>query len=413
MIFHNPSIVSVKKPNIFFFLCALAFCQLAVSHAVADMSEAVQKFKADYLAEHEGKPLSVDRLVTEPSGLTHQEMVSLIADEDLGPAGLQLISDFMKPEGSVYYDAIYGPFYGQKNIRAWLIPTMQDFAALKFILIGETVFIDDGEGGTSVDEWQMAADVDGAQVSLSRGISIRRFREGWITYGADIYDTGAFRQGPPEGAAAPADGSAAAAPALPPVPKMDLPTYDGPDTVGPLTDKAKAWIDARLAQRASGIASAEVTEPSGLSHRELFQILNHPVHGLDFDLMSDMMHPTDMAYVDPIFGTARGQADVREWLVDIMGKTGNIAFAPIGPILFDGTQSVQEFKQMAVTPEGERVLMLRGASIRRFKDGWLVYAADYFDTAPLADPEIQAASVAAGSRITLEDIMKYRGKHAL
>jgi hypothetical protein len=37
-----------------------------------------------------------------------------------------------------------------------------------------------------------------------------------------------------------------------------------------------------------------------------------------------------------------------------------------------------------------------------------VYAADYFDTAPLADPDIQAASLAAGSTLTVDDILRYR-----
>jgi hypothetical protein len=46
--------------------------------------------------------------------------------------------------------------------------------------------------------------------------------------------------------------------------------------------------------------------------------------------------------------------------------------------------------------------------VRRFADGWLVYAADYFDTAPLGDSAIQAASHAAGSTITIADVLKYR-----
>ena len=66
------------------------------------------------------------------------------------------------------------------------------------------------------------------------------------------------------------------------------------------------------------------------------------------------------------------------------------------------------WKQVAVLPDGGKVEMAWGFSVRQFKDGWIVYAADYFDAASLQKPEVQAASAAAGSSITMEDIMKYR-----
>jgi hypothetical protein len=52
--------------------------------------------------------------------------------------------------------------------------------------------------------------------------------------------------------------------------------------------------------------------------------------------------------------------------------------------------------------------MFRGTSVRRFVDGWIVYAADYFDTAPLADPAISGAGLAAGSTLTAADIARHR-----
>ena len=69
-----------------------------------------------------------------------------------------------------------------------------------------------------------------------------------------------------------------------------------------------------------------------------------------------------------------------------------------------------EWKQMAIAPDGTRTMMLRGTSVRRCRDGWVVYAADYFDTAPLADPDIQAAGIASGATITADDIIKYRSR---
>lgn len=129
--------------------------------------------------------------------------------------------------------------------------------------------------------------------------------------------------------------------------------------------------------------------------------------GYDFDLMSDLFHPTDSVYIDPIFGEFRGQDAIRSWLTDVMPRAGALAFEPLGAPLFDGTTSVLEWKQMAIAGDGTRTMMLRGTSVRRYADGWVVYAADYFDTAPLADPDIQAAAIAAGSTITAADIIRY------
>ena len=147
---------------------------------------------------------------------------------------------------------------------------------------------------------------------------------------------------------------------------------------------------------------------SGLSHEDLHDLTHDPVIGYDFDLMSDLFHPTDSVYIDPIFGEFRGQDEIRGWLTDIMPRAGALAFEPLGAALFDGSTSVLEWKQMAVAADGTRTMMLRGTSVRRYADGWVVYAADYFDTAPLADPDIQAAGVAAGSTITGADIVRYR-----
>jgi len=53
--------------------------------------------------------------------------------------------------------------------------------------------------------------------------------------------------------------------------------------------------------------------------------------------------------------------------------------------------------------------MTRGTSVRRRDaDGLITYAADYFDTASLMDPDVQAAALAAGSTITGDDITRYR-----
>ena len=52
---------------------------------------------------------------------------------------------------------------------------------------------------------------------------------------------------------------------------------------------------------------------------------------------------------------------------------GGVGVEPVGPLLFDGATAVQEWVQGS----------LRGTSVRRFADGWVTYAVDYFDTAAL------------------------------
>jgi hypothetical protein len=297
---------------------------------------------------------SVDRRVDVPCGLTPVEMNEALAHArfaDDRAFGIQMMADFMKPEGSRYFDAIYGSFHGQAEIRQWLVPTMASIDFIDFRPMAEPVFLDDGEGTTSVDEWQMFM----GEIPLSRGVSVRRYRDGWITWACDVYDTALFRQPGPDGETAP----------------LPAPPSPGDWTRDP---------------RAPTVAAKDV----------------------DFDADCDQFHPTDSVYLDPIFGEFHGRENIRTWMVDIMGKVGDIEFVPVGPELNDGSTYVQEWVQMAVTPDGRRVPMTRGTSVRRYRDGHTVHAADYFDTATVMQPDVLVASVECGSRITVDDIMRYR-----
>jgi len=377
----------------------------------AGFTDAQNAFVAAYMAERGDQPITVDRMVSEPSGLTHEEMASVISHPELGVRGLEVMTDMMHPEKSLYFDAIFGANYGQKAIREWLIPAMADIAFIAFEPRAEPAFIDDGLGGTSVDEWQMVATMeDGLRIPLSRGTSIRYYRDGWIDAAMDFYDTVGFRTPPPAPAPSPEGSEAAApppAPALPDPPKMDPDVYAPALEPIPLSEIAKVWVAARLQSHGHGQQPFLYDERSELGHDEIHAILNDPVFGREVDLMADLMHPTDSVYIDPLFGEFKGQASIRAWLKDIMGKVGNIEFVPVGPIVFNGETSAQVWKQVAVLPDGRRVTMTWGASIRRFKDGWIVYAADYFDVATLADDEVRRASVAAGSTITPRDVLRY------
>ena len=327
------------------------------------MTVTAERFVEAYIAAHDGQEQDIDRLVTEPTGLDATGMLRALADPAFTVPGrqavaLEMMSDFMAPKGSIYYDAIYGAFDGQVAIRNWLIPTMASIDFIEFVPTAPHALLDDGQGGTSVDEWQMFAVIGDDRMPLSKGVSVRRYRDGWITWACDVYDTGPFRVPPP-----PEAGLEAA-----PIP-------DWPRTV---------WHP-----------DPDVTEVIASS--------------VDFSADADEFHPTDSVYHDPIFGEIRGREAIRSWLTDIMGKAGNLVFEPLGPQLDDGTTSVQEWQQMAIQPDGSRVFMTRGTSVRRRDgDGLIVYAFDYFDTASLMDPDVQTAAIAAGSTITADDIARYR-----
>ena len=64
---------------------------------------------------------------------------------------------------------------------------------------------------------------------------------------------------------------------------------------------------------------------------------------------------------------------------------------------------------MAVRPDGSRVFLTRGTSVRRRRDGLVVEAADYYDTASLNDPDVAAAARAAGATMSVADLAAAHG----
>ena len=321
----------------------------------------VEKFVEKFAESLTDQPLSVDRLVTQPSNLSPEEMMTALSHPAVGRAGIDLMADFMHPTDSRYFDAIYGSYYGQKNIRGWLVPMMSEISFIEFVPTSEPEFFDDGEGVTTLDEWQMVADMQAmgmgeGKMPMSRGVSVRRYRDSWITWACDVYDTGSFRVPPPPGVEA-------------------APLPDAPSP--------KEW------QRHLATPVTVCSE-------------------VDFDADCEQFHPTDSVYHDPIFGVFHGRDEIKSWIMDIMPRVGNIEFMPVGPELNNGKTYLQEWVQVAVTSGGDRVPMFRGTSVRRYRDGFTVYAADYFDTASLMDPEVMAASAKCGSSLTAADIMKYK-----
>jgi hypothetical protein len=316
------------------------------------MSRSADEFVESYIADAAGSEPDLERLVVEPSGLDATGMLETLAnpwftEPGRQPVALQMMCDFMAPAESIYYDAIYGAFEGQHAIRNWLIPTMATIDFIEFVPTAAPAVFDDGSGTTSLDEWQMFAVFGEDRMPLSRGVSVRRYRDGWITWACDVYDTGPFRVPPPPDVEVEVDAE--------PIP-------DWPRTV---------W------QR----------DPDASETR---------AQSIDFGALVEAFHPTESVYHDPIGGEIRGRDAIGAWLDDMGVKVGNTVFEPLGPRLDDGSTSVQEWQQMAVQPDGSKVFMTRGTSVRRRSGGQIVYAADYYDTASLSDPDIQAAAAAAG-----------------
>ncbi len=321
----------------------------------------VDAYLAEVAAAVPGAATDVSRLVLEPCGLDAAGMVAAISDPRLGRLGIPMLADFMAPEGSIYFDAIFGAYFGQAAIRAWLVPAMAEIEFIDFVPMADSVYFDDGEGESSLDEWQMVANMGDEKIPLSRGVSVRRHRDGWITWGCDVYDTAAFRQPPPP------EMEIEAAP-LPPYPLVDWPVHEG-STALALSARANDW--ASDSGEVIGESDAVTDRPSGLDHDEMLAVLTNISTAADVERTTMLFHPTDSRFFDPIRGELRGQASIRAGLAGVAPRLGGVGVEPVGPLLFDGTTAVQEWVRGAV----------RGTSVRRFADGWIVDASDYFDTA--------------------------------
>ena len=193
----------------------------------------VDAYLAEVAASAPGAATDVSRLVLEPCGLDAAGMIAAIGDPRLGRLGIPMLADFMAPDGSIYFDAIFGAYHGQAAIRAWLVPAMAEIEFIDFVPMAGSVYFDDGEGESSLDEWQMVANMGDEKIPLSRGVSVRRHRDGWITWGCDVYDTAAFRQPPPP------EMEIEAAP-LPPYPLVDWPVHEGATALA-LSARASDW----------------------------------------------------------------------------------------------------------------------------------------------------------------------------
>jgi hypothetical protein len=94
-------------------------------------------------------------------------------------------------------------------------------------------------------------------------------------------------------------------------------------------------------------------------------------------------HPTESLYIDPVHGEFKGRDAIAAWLPQHIAGLKDIVREAVGPALNNGSTAVQEWQHVLVQPNGERIFLTRGTSVRRNDGQFITYAADYYDAASL------------------------------
>ena len=211
-----------------------------------------------------------------------------------------MMCDFMAPEGSIYYDAIYGAFDGQRAIRNWLIPTMATIDFIEFVPTAAPAVFDDGSGPPSLDEWQMFAVF---------GDDACRWRAGSAC--------GATGTGGSPGRAT-------------------------------CTTPARSESRRRPTPRPTSTPRYPTGRARSAPHRD--PVAPDGARSIDFAALGAAFHPTDSVLHDPVVGELHDRDTISASLPTSAPRCGDVVYEPLGPRLDDGSTSVQEWQQMAVDP---------------------------------------------------------------
>jgi len=88
-------------------------------------------------------------------------------------------------------------------------------------------------------------------------------------------------------------------------------------------------------------------------------------------------------YIDPFFGELKGQDKIRTWFTSVMSEARRVAFDVLFEPTLCGDTVVVESLMKAVNSDGTATALARFCHVERYRNGWIVYAADYYDTHPL------------------------------
>ena len=118
---------------------------------------------------------------------------------------------------------------------------------------------------------------------------------------------------------------------------------------------------------------------------ELFRLAGEANRSQDWARYCDLFHPTHSVYHDPFFGELRGRDNIRSWFTSVMQQSHGVAFELLFEPVFGSDAVVVESMMQASEPDGRRVPLARFCHVERYRDGWIVYAADYYDTHPVRE----------------------------
>ena len=129
------------------------------------------------------------------------------------------------------------------------------------------------------------------------------------------------------------------------------------------------------------------------TNQELSRLSAERIRAQDWHGYCALFHATESVYIDPFFGELKGQDKIRTWFTSVMSEagSGSSANARARRVAFDvlfeptlcGDTVVVESLMKAVDSDGTAAALARFCHVERYRNGWIVYAADYYDTHPL------------------------------
>jgi hypothetical protein len=297
---------------------------------VKDINECIQQYLSAWHSRNEDN----EHVSAGITGLSAIEILQMFEHPALRlpehkHAGVSLMVDLMAENDSMYFDAIYGAMYGREDIRGWLIPMMKEIDFIEFTPTQPSAVFARSSDTWTLDEWQMFAVFGDDRIPLPKGVSVRRYVDGFITQACDVYDTASMRQPGP-------DGSVADIPGVPVV----------------------NWVRDH-------------------------SVPDHRIGMTDVSKLCTQFHPTESVYIDPVDGEFHGRDAIAAWLSTHLAGMENVVREAVGPALTNGATSVQEWQHILVQPNGERTFLTRGTSVQRTDGQLIIYAADYYDAASL------------------------------
>ena len=125
------------------------------------------------------------------------------------------------------------------------------------------------------------------------------------------------------------------------------------------------------------------------TNQELSRLSAERIRAQDWHGYCALFHPTESVYIDPFFGELKGQDKIRTWFTSVMSEaTSSSTSSPRRRVAFDvlfeptlcGDTVVVESLMKAVNSDGTATALARFCHVERYLNGWIVYAADYYDT---------------------------------